>query len=296
MRHIFGSHTIDTGGVDMAVRRARAAGLDAVQIFSAIPRFYGDRTGIRPDRVERFRRSLEETAIRAEDVLVHGAYVLNVATPDADKWHRAAAGLTRELARSSALGTGAVCFHPGSAPDGDLEAAAERIARAMVQALRAVEASPRLLVENTAGAGRTFGRTAREVALILERIPPELRPRTGYGLDTCHLWASGYDIVSSAGQLGRVLDEFVEQTGEAPSFFHLNDSAGGQGSNRDRHLLIGEGTIGVEPFRWLLADARSRGIPLVLETPQQRLGIARNDASPDPYDLRMRALLTELAA
>ena len=122
-------------------------------------------------------------------------------------------------------------------------------------------------------------------------MPAPLRPRIGYGLDTCHLYASGHDITRSPAALGQVLDEFEAAAGEAPSFFHLNDSEGGLGSNKDRHLLLGEGRIGAEPFRWLLADRRGVGVPLILETPQQHYEIAEDDPSPDPYDVRMMDLL-----
>ena len=98
-----GAHTIDNGGIDMAVRRAAAAGMTALQIFTAPPRFYGDRSGIRPERVERFRSALAETEIAPERVVVHGAYVLGVATPDEAKWERAAGGLAKEMERAAAL-------------------------------------------------------------------------------------------------------------------------------------------------------------------------------------------------
>ena len=292
MTHYIGAHTIDNGGIDMAARRAGAAGMRALQVFTAPPRFYGDRSSIRPERVERFRSALDEVGIDPAHVVVHGAYVLSVATAEQDKWARAAAGLARELERCAALGVGATCFHPGSASDGDPSAAAERVARAITQALRQrPDATTRILVENTAGAGRTIGRTAAEVADILGHVPDVLRPRTGYGLDTCHLFASGYPIHESAERLTSILDEWEQATGERPGFLHLNDSAGELGSNRDRHMLLGEGLIGAEPFRWLLADPRSQGIPLILETPQQNMEIADEDASPDPYDLRMMELL-----
>jgi deoxyribonuclease-4 len=199
------------------------------------------------------------------------------------------------MERSTTLGVGAVCFHPGSASDGDTAKAAERVAKAITGALRGVDGKTRLLVENTAGAGKTLGRTAGEVADILRHVPDELRERTGYGLDTCHLFASGYDIHRSPARLGEILDEFEEATGERPGFFHLNDSAGALGSNRDRHVLLGEGEIGAEAFRWLLRDARSQGVPLILETPQENYEVAEDDAGADPYDLRMAALLKELA-
>jgi deoxyribonuclease-4 len=141
----------------------------------------------------------------------------------------------------------------------------------------------------------TLGRTSAEVGAILRAVPRELRQRTGYGLDTCHLLASGHDITRSPEDLTRVLDEFQAATGEPPSFFHLNDSEGALGSNKDRHVLIGEGKIGREPFGWLLRDKRTVGIPLILETPEQNYDVADDDASADPYDLAMIELLDALA-
>lgn len=293
MKHIFGSHTIDTGGIDMAARRAANAGLRAVQIFTAIPKYYGDKSTIRAERVERFRAALEETGIRPEHVLVHAAYVLNLAITDVERWGRARDGIAKELERSTLLGVGAVCFHPGSASDSE-EAGIQRIAQALTAALDAVETETRLYVENTAGGGRTIGRSADEVARILELIPERHQPRVGYGLDTCHLFSSGYDVSESKAKLKSILDEFEKATGRPPSFFHLNDSEGALGSNRDRHKLLGEGQIGAEPFGWLLADPRSRGVPLILETPQQVIDIERDDATADPYDVRMRVLLESL--
>jgi deoxyribonuclease IV len=286
-----GAHTIDNGGIHLAALRAGSAGMTALQIFTAIPKYYGDKTSIRLERVTRFRAALDQAAVAPAQVLAHAAYVLNTATADEPKWERAAAGLRKELERSSALGIGGVCFHPGAATDGDREAGARRCARAITAALQAVGGATRLLVENTAGAGTTLGRTADEVGAILAAVPEPLRGRTGYGLDTCHLFSAGHDISTSPVALGRVLDQFEAAAGEPPAFFHLNDSEGSLGSNKDRHMLIGEGKIGQEPFRWLLEDWRSAGVPLVLETPQQNPDIAPDDLSPDPFDVRMVTLL-----
>ena len=295
MTRYIGAHTIDNGGIDMAARRAGAAGMSAMQLFTAIPKYYGDKSSIRPERVERFRGALAGTGIEPGRVLVHAAYVLNTATADEEKWGRAAAGLRKELERSTALGAGAICFHPGAATDGDRESALGRVTRAITQALEAVPGTTRLLLENTAGAGMTIGRTPDEIGAILQGVPRQLRARTGFGLDTCHLFSAGHDISASPAALGRVLDEFEAAAGEPPSFFHLNDSEGALGSNRDRHMLIGEGKIGREPFGWLLRDRRSAGVPLILETPQENPDIAPDDPSPDLWDVRMMALLRELA-
>ena len=165
------------------------------------------------------------------------------------------------------------------------------MATAMTRALETIDGTTRLLVENSAGAGNTIGRTVDEVAGILTALPSALRHRAGYGLDTCHLFASGYDIACSQAACTAVLDAFEAACGEPPAFLHLNDSLGALGSNKDRHMLIGEGAIGADAFRWLLADPRTRGIPLLLETPQEIEMMAEDDASADPYDARMVALL-----
>jgi deoxyribonuclease-4 len=294
LAHFIGVHPVPNGGIHMAALRAAAAGARALQIFTAPPQYYGDKSTVRPERIDRFHSTLAQTGISLEHVVVHAAYVLNTATEDETKLARARAGLRKELERSTALRVGSVCFHPGAATSGSREDAAVRVAQAITEALRAVAGGTRLLVENTAGAGMTLGRTAAEVGAILDAIPAELRRRTGYGLDTCHLLASGHDITRSPGDLTRVLDEFQSATGEPPSFFHLNDSEGALGSNKDRHVLIGQGKIGREPFEWLLRDHRTAGIPLILETPEQNYDLADDDASADPYDLAMIDLLLGL--
>jgi len=294
MSRLLGAHTVDHGGIHMAALRAGRSGMQALQIFSAIPKYYGDKTSIRLERVQRFREALRRAGIEPANVLVHSAYVLNTATADEEKWGRAAAGLRKELERSTALGVGALCFHPGAATGGDREAAVERVSLAITGALEAIPGGTRVLIENTAGAGLTVGKTPAEVGAMLDGVPKALRRRTGYGLDTCHLFSAGHDITASQEAFKAILDQFEDATGSPPAFFHLNDSEGPLGSNRDRHVLIGEGLIGVEPFRWLLHDRRSAEIPLILETPQQNYEIGEDDDSPDPYDVRMMELLRSL--
>ncbi len=296
MPHYFGAHTRDTGGIHMAVRRAARGDMRALQFFSAPPQYYGDKVSVKKERAERFRAAVQETALDPRFIMIHAAYVLNTASPESDKYLRATGGLAKELERSTLLGVMGFCFHPGSAGSSDPDAAIARIADAITLALESTKGATKVLIENTAGAGRTMGRTAEEVAAMLARIPAHLRARAGYGLDTCHLYASGHDITASAAAFSGIIDRFCDATGEKPSFFHLNDSEGALGSNRDRHALIGEGAIGVEPFRWLLADARSQDVPLVLETPHADEERAEDDDTPDPLDVRMVRLLESLVA
>lgn len=294
--HIFGSHTNSNGGIEMTVYRAAAAGLDALQVFTVIPKFYNDKSGISDARVERFRAALDETGMDPRHVMVHAPYVLNTAkTGDEERRERAHKGLAKELERASALDVAGVCFHPGSAGKGDVDEAIGYVSEAITRALESVDSDTKLWIENTAGAGATVGRTEAEVSQMLEGVPSSLRDRTGYGLDTCHLFSAGYAIDESEETLVRILDEWEEAIGEPPSFFHLNDSQFARGTNKDRHALIGEGHIGEEPFRWLLADERSQDVLLVLETPQANEEIDDEDRSADPNDVAMRELLERLA-
>ena len=294
MTRYLGAHTVANGGISMAAVRAGNAGMKALQIFTAPPQYYGDKATMRSDRVARFQTALNRAGIAPEHVVVHAAYVLNTASEDPTKSARARAGLAKELERSTALGVGGICFHPGAAIGSDRAAAACRVAEAVTEALDRVQGNTCVWVENPAGAGTTIGRTAEEIGAILDGVPQRLRARSGYGLDTCHLFSSGHDITKSETELRKVLDAFEAAAGCKPSFFHLNDSEGGLGSNKDRHVLIGEGKIGPAAFGWLLRDPRSQGIPLILETPQKNYDIAEDDPAADPYDLAMMSLLSSM--
>jgi deoxyribonuclease-4 len=295
---ILGVHPADDGGLPMAVQRAAAAGARALQLFTAPPTYYNEKVTLKPDKAAKVHAALEAAGIARKHVLVHAAYVLNTASPEEVKAMKARAGLAKEYERTSALEAWGCCFHPGSAGDGDPTDAAVRVGLTIRHALESVPegSGTRVLIENTAGAGRTMGRTAEEIATMLAQVPPALRHRTGYGLDTCHLFAAGHDIHSSAEAQRRTLAHFVETIGEPPAFFHLNDSQHPFASNKDRHALLGEGAIGAEPFRWLVTDPISAGIPLILETPSERTTVVEDDVTADPADARMIALLEGFVA
>src|SRR3979409_436782 len=139
MTRYIGAHTIDNGGLQLPVLRAGSAVMTALQVFTAIPRFYGDKSTIKPERVARFKAALAKTRIKPANVVVHAAYVLSVATPEDDKWARASAGRAKGLTRWSALGGGAVCFPPGSAGARARADSTKRIAKAIVVALETID-------------------------------------------------------------------------------------------------------------------------------------------------------------
>jgi deoxyribonuclease IV len=295
---ILGVHAADDGGLPMAVQRAAAAGARALQVFTAPPTYYNEKVTLKPDKAAKVHAALDAAGIARQHVLVHAAYVLNTASPEEPKALRARAGLAKEYERTSVLQAWGCCFHPGSAGDSDPSDAAVRVGQAIRHAIESVPegSGTRVLIENTAGAGRTMGRTAEEIALMLAQVPPALRHRTGYGLDTCHLFAAGHDIHSSVEAQRATLAHFVTTIGERPAFFHLNDSQHPFASNKDRHALLGAGAIGAEAFRWLVNDPLTEGIPLILETPSERETVVEDDATADPADARMIALLEGFAA
>jgi len=291
---LLGVHPVENGGIPSAVRRAAAAGARAVQVFTAPPTYYNEKVGLKPPKLAKIHEALAAVGMAPRDVMVHAAYVLNTASPEEEKALRARGGLAKEFERTTALGAWGCCFHPGSAGASDPQLAAVQVGNAIRHALETVPESAsgsRVLIENTAGVGRTMGRSAEEIALMLAQIPSEMRHRTGYGLDTCHLFAAGHDIHTTPDSQRGVLDHFERTIGERPAFFHLNDSQHPFGSNKDRHALLGAGSIGEMPFRWLLADPRTEGIPLILETPAERASVEDDDVSADPADARMIALL-----
>ena len=285
MPRYLGAHTVFNGGIGMAALRAGNAGMKALQIFTAPPQYYGDKATMRPDRVQRFRTALDQAGISPQHVVVHGAYVLNTATEDETKSARARAGLRKELERATALGVAGVCFHPGAAIGGERLPACRRVATAISEALEQVPGETCVWSRTRRARARPWVARPRRSGAFSNQFRRGSGLALGYGLDTCHLFSSGHDITKSATELKRILDDFEAATGESPSFFHLNDSEGALGSNKDRHVLIGEGKIGREPFRWLLQDPRTRDIPLILETPEKNYDIADDDPWPTPTTL-----------
>ena len=219
---------------------------------------YGDTKVLKSEldaagRVERFRTALAATDIRPEHVVSHGAYVLNVATPDEAKWTRARDGLAKELERSTALGIGIVCFHPGAATDGDRAAAAKRIGAAIVHALDSVKGGEtRLLVEKRPAPARRWrdGRGGRRDTEARTEAPARA-PGTAWTRAT-----SGHRVTTSPSPAPRsvaIPDEFEQAAGE-PRAFSPERQRGRRASHRDRHALSGAGKSGAEAFGWLLAD------------------------------------------
>lgn len=252
------------GGVDKAPLRGREVGCDAIQIFTKSNRQWRARP-LRDHEVGAFRANLDAAGIGA--VVAHDCYLLNLAAPVAAVWKRSVAAFRDELERAERLGIPYLVTHPGS----HLAAGeADGMAR-VAEALNVLHAAlPRhrvqILLETTAGQGTSLGYRFEQLAAILEQV--EAAERVGLCVDTCHLFAAGYDIRTPAGYR-ETMRELTACGGPARvKTIHLNDSRQELGSRVDRHAHIGEGRLGSAPFRLFLNDPRFRTVPMILETPK----------------------------
>jgi deoxyribonuclease IV len=259
-----GAHMSVAGGLHRALERGRAAGCAAVQIFVKNQLQWAS-TPLSEADVRRWTAARRATGIR--HTFAHASYLINLGTPRASQWRRAVGALHDELERAEALGLSLVVVHPGSHRGAGIEAGLARVGAALDELTgRTRGYQVGIALENTAGAGDTLGRTFAELGRLLEHArEPE---RLGVCLDTCHLFAAGYDLRGRAGY-DAAMAECAAAVGAAQvRAFHLNDARARLGSGLDRHQHIGRGRLGLLPFRLLLNDARWRSVPKVLETPK----------------------------
>jgi len=276
-----GAHVSIAGGVALAPARGRALGCGAIQIFVRNQRQW-TAPPLQPADARAFRAARRRAGVR--HAFAHGSYLVNLACPEPTAWRQAVAAFTEELRRAEALGLEALVVHPGSHLGAGVEAGLDAVARGVREGLAATRgARVKVALENTAGAGNVLGRTFSELAAMLERL--DRATRVGVCVDTCHLFAAGYDIRTPAGY-ALAMAECVELIGvKRVLAFHLNDAKAPLGSGLDRHENIGRGFLGLRPFRLLLNDRRFARVPKVLETPKE----------PEPVaDLRNLAILRRL--
>lgn len=255
---LFGAHC--GGGVKGALDRAADIGAEAVQLFVQSPRAwrFPDHD---PVELAAFRERREESGVAA--AFVHALYLLNLASENPDFYEKSAATLLATAETASSIAAEGVCFHPGSHLGAGLDGSLERIAAALEPALDACSGGTWLLIENTAGAGGTIGRSVDELAAVVDRLGRH--PRLGLCLDSCHLYASGYDVTDRE-QLDRLLEDVDERIGlDRLRCLHVNDSKAPLGSNRDRHDGVMAGLLG-ERLGVFLGHPRLQGLPAIVET------------------------------
>ncbi len=277
---LVGAHVSPAGGLVQALERGRERGCEAIQIFNQNPRAWKPRE-YPPSEIAAWHEARQDAGVRA--LLIHAVYLLNPASEKAEFRSKTLASLVSSLRAGAALGAAAVVLHPGSAlKGGDTEAAIPRAGTVIAEALAESEDCP-LHLENTAGAGGTLGRSFGELRALLEAAEGD--SRLGVCLDSCHLYASGYDVRTAEG-LGAVLEDFDARVGlDRLGSLHFNDSQTGLGSNRDRPADVGEGELGEAGARAWVREARFAGLPCVIET------AGKDRAGPDAAQVgRLKAL------
>lgn len=261
-----GAHTSIAGGLHRAIERSEVFGGTALQIFSKNNnRWVGKE--LSDAMCQEWHGAATGCPIRLEDMAIHDSYLINLCSPDETTFARSYDAFVDEHRRAARLGIDLLNFHPGAAMSHDRQSAMEIVAEQVNRAHEETAGSTTISVlEATAGQGTTLGYRFEELAAIIERIDD--RSRTAVCIDTCHIFAAGYDISTEKGY-EETFEEFDAIVGlEHLRLFHLNDSKKECGSRVDRHEHIGQGLIGETPFRMLMADQRFTEIPMVIETPK----------------------------
>lgn len=258
-----GAHVSSAGGVQNAP--ARAALIDSVvfQMFTKMASRWAEPI-ITDETAGAFKQNCAEHDIRF--TAAHDSYLINLATADTVLFERSYQSFVGELQRSSKLGLTAVVTHPGNATDGDIARGVRQNGQAVQRALDSVRSDTLVLFETTAGSGNALGAKFEQLAELIHLIDATHRERIGVCVDTCHVWAAGYDVREHYDDVLRNLNETVGLA--RVKLFHFNDSVGALASRRDRHAHIGAGLLGTDPFERILNDDRFRNIPKLIETPK----------------------------
>jgi deoxyribonuclease-4 len=259
---LIGAHVSPAGGPANAVARGVERHCTAIQIFNQSPRAWKGRL-YHDEEVAAFKEALDTSSVEA--LVIHAIYLLNPASEKAEFREKSLAALALALNAGAQLGARGVVLHPGSAlKSEDVDGAIKRAGEVIKEALDDSEGCD-LHLEDTAGAGGTLGRSFEELAALIEQAGGG--KRLGVCLDSCHLHASGYDM-RSADSIAGVVDEFDRVVGlDRLHSLHVNDSMTPLGSNRDRHINLGDGEIGADGIAAFLSEPRFDGLPVIFEGP-----------------------------
>jgi len=256
-----GAHVSTSGGIHTAIDRAEAIGGESLQIFTQSPRTWRQ-TNHDPANFERFKERRAEAGILG--VVCHALYLVNLATPDEEIYEKSVTTLMNTVDVACAIEADGVVFHVGSHLGAGFEAGLEHVVPALERALERCSETTWLLIENSAGAGGTIGRSVDELAVLVDRL--DRHPRLGICLDSCHLWVSGVDVTDRMA-LDVCVDEVEERIGlDRLRALHVNDAGAPFDSNRDRHANLGEGEI-ADGMSVFLGHPKLQGLPTILEVP-----------------------------
>ena len=263
MKYI-GAHVSISGGLAEAPPRATEIGANALGIFTKNQRQWKSKP-LTDEEISAFTNALKQANIRPEHVIVHDSYLINIGNPDEEKRTKSLDALLDEARRVEQLGLVYLNFHPGS---GMREITEDETNDLIAQGVNQVQAETEnaiLLLESTAGQGAHVGYRFEHLADIMEKV--EKQDRIGVCVDTCHMFAAGYDI-RTAETFAATFQEFDRVVGfDKLKGMHINDAKVDFESRKDRHDSLGEGTIGWDAFRFLMEDPRFDDVAMVLETP-----------------------------
>jgi deoxyribonuclease IV len=265
MKRPVGAHAPTAGGLARTVLPyLEATGAEAVQVFMGNPRGWAQT----PGDAEQDEAFAAGCAARGVPAYIHASLLVNLGSPTPATVEHSAAALAHALARGAAIGAAGVVYHAGSAVDeGYTPTALRQVHQSLLPLLDATAASggPKLLVEPSAGGGRSLAARVEQLAPYLEAL--DAHPWLGVCFDTCHAWAAGHDV-AAAGGMSATLDLLAATCGPDRLWLvHANDSKDACGSTRDRHETIGEGAIGEPGFAELLSHPLTAGVPVIVETP-----------------------------
>jgi deoxyribonuclease IV len=259
---LLGAHVSSAGGTPEAPARAAAIGATALQLFTRQASRWAERT-CADDEVTTFRTALATANITA--TTAHDSYLINLASPNDALRRKSIESFVAELARCDALGLTALVSHPGNFMD-DRASGVQRNADAITEALERVPTRTVLCMETTAGTGTAIGASFEELAQLIALVPEPHRSRMAVCVDTCHIFSAGYDLIGDYDGVWRRFDDVLGLS--RLGMLHLNDSKTPFDSRRDRHELIGEGSLGESPFRRIMNDERLAAVPKIIETPK----------------------------
>ncbi|MDR1514273.1 MAG: deoxyribonuclease IV [Synergistaceae bacterium] len=268
---LLGAHISVSGGLHRAIDRAQALGCEAIQIFTRNPLQWRGKS-LSEGETGAFRRALLASGVKS--VISHASYLINLAG-DEHVRRRSVDALKAEIERCYQLGIDAVVLHPGSSKNEDPALARNFLAASLERVLSDTDGfGVPILLETMAGQGGVLGSTIEELAWVMEAL--DWDPRLGMCADLCHLFGAGLEVGTEGGY-ERLISSISLRVGlERVKCWHISDNKGARGGRMDRHAHLGEGGIGTVPFGILVADARFRNTPVILETPKDGIGDAGN--------------------
>lgn len=261
---LIGAHTSAAGGVQNALYQGKEIGATTIQLFTSNQRQWSAKP-LSSETIDAWKHALKETDLK--QIMSHDSYLINLGAPDIENLKKSREAFRLEIERCVQLGVSYLNFHPGAALDKDPQACLDRIVESLLLYEPLLQdGSTRLLLENTAGQGSAVGWRFEQLAFIIQKVQHKIP--IGVCLDTCHLFAAGYDLTNEKA-CDETFKEFDRVVGLKHLYaFHLNDSLKGLGSRVDRHQSLGKGLIGLECFKFLMNDPRTQSIPKYLETPE----------------------------